>query len=132
MVGPISADIRRFAPYKNIYFLGPKPYEQIPHYGKVFDVSMMPWNLNRWIQYCNPVKAKEYLAIGNPIVTMYYPEVEPYNDLMYIAHTYQDFMTQIRLALAEDSQLREKRRRAVVEETWDSKAQQIIQFIHNR
>lgn len=130
MVGPISADIHRFVPYKNIHFLGPKKYDQIPHYGKMFDVAIMPWNQNRWIEYCNPVKTKEYLAIGKPIVSMYYPEVKPYEDLIYVAHSPEAFLSAICQAIRENNEvLHARRREAVQEETWDRKSQIIEEHL---
>lgn len=126
LVGSISADVSRLRTCSNVYFLGKKPYEQIPHYGKMFDVSIMPWNQNKWIEYCNPVKTKEYLALGNPIVTMYYPEVEPYRDLVYTARNHDAFVDQIRKALSEnDPDLRLRRKQSVANETWDHKARMI-------
>lgn len=130
LVGSVSADITHLRSYPNIHFLGKKPYEDIPHYGKMFDVAIMPWNQNRWIEFCNPVKTKEYLALGNPVVTMYYPEVEPYRDLVYVARDHLEFIEQLERALGEDnSDLRARRRLAVSTETWDSKALRILECL---
>jgi glycosyltransferase involved in cell wall biosynthesis len=114
-----------------VYFLGPKPYEQIPFYGKEFDVAIMPWNRNKWIQFCNPVKIKEYLALGKPVVSTYYPEIEPYSDIVYIAQDNDAFVFRILEALEErDPAKAEERRKRVHNETWDSKVEQIIDFIN--
>jgi glycosyltransferase involved in cell wall biosynthesis len=126
LVGPISADIRRLKTYKNVYFLGQKKYEEIPHYGKVFDVAIMPWNRNKWIEFCNPVKTKEYLALGRPIVSMHYPEIEPYSDIVFVAKDYDEFVSMIRQAQAvNDQQTRLEQKKRVQNETWDSKVEQI-------
>jgi len=125
-VGPISADVSRLKQFKNVHFLGPKPYEQVPFYGKEFDVAIMAWNQSRWIEYCNPVKTKEYLALGKPIVSTYYPEIEPYSDVVYVARDYDSFVSCILKALQEDSPDRvQERRERVRNETWDSKVEQI-------
>ena len=47
----------------------PRRTTQIPAYGSGFDVALMPWLDNDWIRYCNPIKVKEYLALGLPVVT---------------------------------------------------------------
>lgn len=133
MVGPISADVSFLREHDNVHFLGQKSYEQIAHYGKVFDVAIMPWNQNKWIEYCNPVKTKEYLALGNPIVTMYYPEIEPYSDYVYVARTNEEFVDGIKNALSEDSEeMRKKRKLSVIEEGWDRKANAIVSMIDDR
>jgi len=130
LIGPVSADVSRLKQFENVFFLGQKAYEQIPHYGKAFDIFIMPWNQNKWIEYCNPVKIKEYLALGKPVVTTYYPEIEPYADVVYVADSYEAFVSNICMALEEsDPNLIEERRRRVQQETWDSKVERIKAFI---
>lgn len=129
-VGPLSSDVTSLKGLANIFFLGRKPYEQIPHYGKVFDVAMMPWRQNKWIQFCNPVKTKEYLALGKPIVSIDYPELSCYYDVVYRASTYEEFAALIRKAICEEDQtLVQRRKECVRQETWDNKAAQIEAFI---
>jgi glycosyltransferase involved in cell wall biosynthesis len=125
-VGPVSADVSGLRRFANVHFLGPKPYAEIPFYGNQFDVAIMPWNKNRWIEFCNPVKTKEYLALGKPVVSTYYPEIEPYSDLVYVAKDYDAFVSCIRSATGErDPAKQQQRRERVRNETWDSKVAQI-------
>jgi len=129
-VGPISADVNRLKQFENVYFLGRKPYEEIPHYGKAFDVAIMPWNQNRWIKFCNPIKIKEYLALGKPVVSTYYPEIEPFNDLVYVAGNYVEFVSHIRKATKDDNiRLKRERKKRVQNETWDNKVEEILRYI---
>ena len=126
-VGSISTDINRLKRFKNVHFLGSKPYEQIPFYGKEFDVAIMPWNKSKWIEFCNPIKVKEYLALGKPIVSMYYPEIEPYRDVVYVAQDYDSFVSCILEAAKENNPaMKQLRRERVRNETWDSKVEQIV------
>jgi glycosyltransferase involved in cell wall biosynthesis len=125
-VGPVSTNVAALREYPNVHFLGQKPYEMIPLYGKEFDVAIMPWNNNKWIQFCNPVKLKEYLALGKPVVSMYYPEITPFKDIVYVATDYEGFVSRILEAVNErDTGIAQKRRDRVRNETWDSKAAQI-------
>jgi len=126
LIGSVTADVNKLMELPNVHFLGRKPYEEIPFYGKKFDVAMMPWNRNKWIEYCNPVKTKEYLALGKPIVSVYYPEIEPYSDVVYVARDYDGFVSCIGQAIEEDDQAKvQERRQRVKNETWDSKFEQI-------
>ncbi len=130
LIGSVSSDISKLKEYQNIYFLGQKPYNEIPLYGKAFDVAIMAWNKNKWIEHCNPVKLKEYLALGNPIVTVYFPEIEPYKELVYVSEDYNDFVSNIKKALKEnDKELQIKRKESVRDETWKNKTNQLIDFI---
>jgi glycosyltransferase involved in cell wall biosynthesis len=126
LVGSVSSDVSRLKQFGNVYFLGKKPYRQIPFYGKEFDVAIMPWNRNRWIEFCSPVKLKEYLALGKPVVSVYYPEIKPYADIVYVAKDYDGFISCIHRAVQErDPNRAEERRKRVQNETWDNKVEHI-------
>jgi len=126
-VGKASSDCSKLASRKNVSMLGQKPYEQIPHYGKCFDVAIMPWRQNRWIQACNPIKLKEYLSLGKPVVSTPFAELEHYLDVVYLARTPEEFAETIRQAVAENSSERiAQRRNKVQNATWRSKAQLVL------
>lgn len=127
-VGSTSADVTELQKRKNVWLLGQKPYEQIPYYGKCFDVAIMPWGQNQWIEACNPVKLKEYLALGKPVVSTPFAELQTYRDVVYKAKTPRGFSECLIRALAEDNPIRTAARRKKVEKsTWDSKAQTILE-----
>ena len=126
-IGKPSIDCRELLSKKNVRMLGQKPYEQIPHYGKCFDVAIMPWRQTSWIQACNPIKLKEYLALGKPVVSTPFTELQKYRDVVYQANTPEEFARCIQKALAEDSPERVAVRRKKVEtSTWDSKAELVL------
>jgi glycosyltransferase involved in cell wall biosynthesis len=132
-VGKASADISRLVLKKNVRMLGQKPYEQIPHYGKCFDVALMPWRQGRWIEACNPIKLKEYLSLGKPIVSTPFPELGFYCDVTYEAATPQEFAACIKKALAEDCPERiSARRKKVATATWESKARLAMESLFEK
>lgn len=130
LIGPLSSDIECLRKFKNVYILGQKPYEDIPHYGKVFDVSILPWKKNRWVMHSYPIKIKEYLVLGNPFVSVDIPAITLFADVTYIASDYEDFASKVRQAV-ENKNINERRRRkeAVRNETWDEKTRMILDFI---
>ena len=126
-VGETSADCSGLVAKENVWMLGKKPYEEIPHYGKCFDVAIMPWRQNRWIELCNPIKLKEYLALGKPVVSTPFTELQGFRDVVHEARNPEDFAEGIRKALAEDSPARVVARRKKVEtSTWDSKTELVL------
>jgi glycosyltransferase involved in cell wall biosynthesis len=130
LVGSASADLSGLRALANVQLLGQRPYEQIPHYGKCFDVAIMPWQQNRWIEACNPVKLKEYLALGKPVVSTPFPELAQYDGLIYRATDPATFVAAIRQALAEDNgERRATRRERVKAHTWDAKAEEALRVI---
>lgn len=127
-VGKASADCSELMLRDNVWMLGQKSYEQIPHYGKCFDVAIMPWLQNRWIEACNPIKLKEYLALGKPIVSTPFMELQEYQDVVYEAGTPKEFADCIKRARSEHSpELVAKRRQKVAQASWDSKAELVLQ-----
>jgi len=125
-IGDVSDDVAGLRDLPNVHFFGQRPYEQIPLYGKEFDVAIMPWNRNKWIEFCNPVKMKEYLALGKPVVSTHYPEIEPYSDIVHVAHDYDEFVSSLREAVKEDDPAKvHARRERVKNETWDAKVERI-------
>lgn len=128
LVGNVSANCNGLSLKKNVLMLGQKPYEQIPHYGKCFDVAIMPWKQNKWIEACNPIKLKEYLALGKPIVSTPFPELDKYQQVVYTAKTPSEFADCISRALKYDNpKLIAERRKKVEGCTWENKALQALQ-----
>ncbi|UCG57793.1 MAG: glycosyltransferase [Phycisphaerales bacterium] len=126
-VGAASSDCSALMSRKNVWMLGQKPYEQIPHYGKCFDVAIMPWRQNRWIDGCNPIKLKEYLALGKPVVSTPFPELSKYKDVTYEAKTPEEFARCIQKAHNQDNaELVAQRRAKVALSSWDSKAESAL------
>jgi glycosyltransferase involved in cell wall biosynthesis len=91
----------------------------------------MNWKLNEWIHYCNPVKTKEYLAMGKPVVSVPIPEiVETLGDVISIAATPKEFVEKIGYELRHDNQDKRRQRiEKVRNETWKSKAEEMSDVI---
>ncbi|MEJ2703104.1 MAG: glycosyltransferase [Sedimentisphaerales bacterium] len=127
LVGRAQMDCSTLAARKNVWMLGQKPYEQVPEYGKRFDVSVLPLRQSRWAEAVNPLKLKEYLALGKPVVSTPFPELRPYSDVVYEAQAPSAFASCIKRAIAEDGPVRTAGRREKVKDaSWDSKAEQVL------
>jgi glycosyltransferase involved in cell wall biosynthesis len=130
LIGLVAQDISRFQNYQNVFFLGVKPYNNLPSYLACFDVCLMPYKLNTEMIHSNPKKLREYLAGGKPVVSVRIGEVERYRDLLYIADTYEDFLRSIDLSLAEDGRTMAKARLdEMAFESWPSKVEAICSKI---
>jgi glycosyltransferase involved in cell wall biosynthesis len=110
-----------WCPLANVTLLGRKPYEEVARYMAAMDVLVMPWNRSAWIEACNPIKLKEYLAVGRPVVTTDFRALEGWRDLVRVAASAEDFAAAIRAGLAQGCDV-ERGRRAVASESWDAKA----------
>lgn len=128
LIGDATSSMQRFASLPNVHWLGFRPYESIPSYGAGFDVALMPWRDNEWIRNCNPIKLKEYLALGLPVVSSDFPEVHRYGAVVRIAADPQQFVELVKATL-EDGGLgtAQLRRDSVREASWDARAEQLLE-----
>jgi glycosyltransferase involved in cell wall biosynthesis len=129
-VGTSTVGTNALSARANVRLIPRQPYEAIPHYGKCFDVAIMPWQQNEWIDSCNPIKLKEYLALGKPVVSTPFSELEHYEGVVYQARGVADFAAAIERALAEDSPERAAARKERVRAcTWDSRAELALRAV---
>jgi glycosyltransferase involved in cell wall biosynthesis len=129
LIGPLAMDISRLLAEPNVRHLGPKPYAEIPRYGAAFDVALMPWLQNEWIRKCNPIKLKEYLALGVPIVSTPFPELEPYAGSVSVASDPASFVKAIvqRLERGWDTGESARQRALVAKDGWSTLADRVWQ-----
>ena len=130
LIGTSAVDTSELSALRNVHLLGYKPHAEIPSYGHGFDVALMPRPDTEWSRSSNPIKLKEYLALGLPIVTTWLPEVEYYKDVVCIARTPDDFVAAVRASLIDGGvgtvALRKQR---VANATWANRANEIISFV---
>lgn len=130
LVGRLVADPGPVRGLPNVHFLGKKSYEEVPRYGAHFDVALMPLKRNRWKYYANPIKLKEYLALGLPVVTTDFPEGRYYNDVFHISRNTEEFIRGIHEALGGRAiGNAESRRMRIAGDTWKNAAVRIAETI---
>jgi len=130
LLGKYEVDIPDLSGYDNIYLLGSKEYESLPSYCQYFDVGIIPFVLSELSENCNPIKVKEYLAAGLPVVTTEIPELVQYGDIINIAHDYDEFLKYLKFAVNDKSKKSsDKRNKYVVNETWDKKISYIEELL---
>ncbi|MDO9391703.1 MAG: glycosyltransferase [bacterium] len=115
---------------KNIRLLGQKKFDQLPAYCAAFDVGLIPMKLNDLTVCVNPLKLKEYLAAGLPVVSARLPEVQAYKDVVEFAGTAEELVSAVEKLLAKDrSTLKYELSRRVANESWDAKVVEISKLI---
>jgi hypothetical protein len=74
----------------------------------------------------NPIKLREYLSAGLPVVSTALPEVTYYSDLCIVARSYEEFERGVTEALRADSpEHRRRRSDAMRTETWERKVAEL-------
>ncbi len=128
LVGHAAVDISMLTGLPNVHAVGAQPYESLPGWAKAFDVAVIPYRNNRQVRHANPLKLREYLATGKPVVSVSTPEVDRFGTVVRLADTRQSFLAEIEDALLEEGPaLREQRMQAVQGMSWASRAQEAWQ-----
>ena len=127
MIGDADSNVNlaQYRTIRNMHFLGRKPYEDLPAYCKAFDVGLIPFKINELTKAVNPIKLREYLAAGLPVVSTPLPEVRLYKDLVHLANGKHSFDKMAQAALATTPAGRTRLNTAMAEETWPEKLRAI-------
>lgn len=106
IIGPQRCYVEHLRREPNIYLLGEKDHRELPNYIHHWQVSLLPFRDNAQIRACNPLKLREYLAVGKPIVSTSFPALDAYKDWVTVAGQH-DFCEAIESAAAEVSKAEE-------------------------
>lgn len=123
VIGRQRVDVGSLTRIRNVHLLGPRPYAELPAFAKGFDVALLPFCINELTLNANPLKVREYLAAGLPVVATGVPEVEQLG-LCFIGRDREDFVSKLREALQTPGPRRE-RSEAVRGESWAARVEEI-------
>jgi glycosyltransferase involved in cell wall biosynthesis len=116
----------------NVHFLGSKNYYDLPTYAAKFSICVLPWvTNNEFVNYGSAIKVREYLATGKPVLITPLYEYEQLDGTLYIARSYDHFITLVEEALAQANDLtrRQTRQNTVKNSTWDVRTTEVSQLI---
>jgi glycosyltransferase involved in cell wall biosynthesis len=120
--GPVAADVSAISGLPNVSLLGARPHAALPSYSQHWTAGLIPFLDNAQIRASNPLKLREYLAAGRPIVTTPFPAMLPYARHMSVAATAGAFSDALRATLLDPPGAAAARQAAVAGESWDARA----------
>ena len=81
LVGPVHCEVPGLRQRSNIHLMGRREHDELPAYCRGFDAGVIPYDLeNPRMDTVNPVKAREMLAAGLPLVAADLPELRELGD----------------------------------------------------
>jgi glycosyltransferase involved in cell wall biosynthesis len=134
LIGKVSVDaaqkIKILDNLSNVHLLGRKPYNDLPAYCKGFDVALNPFEISELTLAANPLKVREYLAAGLPVVSTAIPEVEVLGTCL-IGRSHEDFIRQIEIAL-ENPGVEQSKSDSVKAESWEARVEELREIVGMR
>lgn len=123
LVGPeLDAD-PALAKMPRVACLPAIPYEQLPALAAEASVLILPYADLPVTRAMQPLKLKEYLATGRPVVARDLPATRAWADAMDLAQTAEEFSAAVRCRLAEGvTPAQTAARTRLAEEAWSAKA----------
>ena len=125
-VGPTDAAPDSRLRGDNVRLFPAVPYARIPEAMASFDVAMLPYVQSELTRSINPLKLREYLASGRPIVATSLPEVARYAPEVRLADTTAETVAAVAAALAGPGDRRAARAALLSGETWDDRARTFL------
>jgi glycosyltransferase involved in cell wall biosynthesis len=117
-----SCAINQLSRLSNVRLMGEVPYSTLRFHLGAIDVCMIPFRISPLTLATNPLKLYEYFACGHPVVSSPLPEVQEFNDLVYVASTPEQFVSQLEAAMDENDEPSAFGRRMVAErESWTAR-----------
>jgi glycosyltransferase involved in cell wall biosynthesis len=130
LVGPRNDPDPALLRLPRVRALPPVPYDDLPALAAVASVLVMPYADLPVTRAMQPLKLKEYLATGKPVVARRLPATEPWADAMDVADTPEAFAAAVleRVRVGVPGSQRAARRR-LEGEGWAVKAEQFEGWI---
>jgi glycosyltransferase involved in cell wall biosynthesis len=124
-------EIAALSALPNLETVGEIPFAEVPGFLAGLDVALVPFRDLPLTRAVDPVKLYEALATGLPVVARRLPETERWSEpLVYLYDDPQDFVRQLRRAVAEHTpELAQERRRAAESESWDHRVAELLQAV---
>jgi glycosyltransferase involved in cell wall biosynthesis len=133
LVGKSQTNLDAVQGLPNVHLIGQRPYAALPGFCRGFDVGLIPFRMNELTLRVNPLKLREYLAAGLPVVSTPLPEVVRYQGVVRIATTQAGFLQEIEAALTERTSERDRGRVAMMQrEGWEARVGEMSRLIEER
>jgi len=131
IIGKADCETSRLDGVPNVHQIGRKPYADLPGYCRGMAAGIIPFAINDLTHHVNPIKMREYLSAGVPVVSTPLPEVVHYKDICTVAGDTESFIKGLEDAIAHNSpEERQRRSDLMKKETWVEKVNRVGDIVN--
>lgn len=130
LLGDVRTDRAPVARLPNVRLLGRKSYSELPAYCAGFDAGIIPFRSGRLTHAVNPIKLREYLAAGLPVISSPMPAVEQYAPAVQVVRSAREFIAAVeQLAACRASPATRAVFESMRDEGWDARVEQLSRIV---
>jgi glycosyltransferase involved in cell wall biosynthesis len=133
VVGAAHVPVDTLQALPNVKLLGRQPFASLPDILRHVDVGLIPFHVNDLTLAVNPIKLREYLSAGVPVVSTALPELQPLAGMegVDIAADRQAFLRAVaeRLRMPADDATRVRLSDSMRGDSWEGRLEQMLQQI---
>jgi glycosyltransferase involved in cell wall biosynthesis len=130
LIGKAATSLAPVEGLSNVHLLGQRPYVSLPGYAKAFDIALLPFIVNDLTLAANPLKLREYLAAGLPVVSSALPEAEKLKDILHIGRNQAHFLELIqKIIVSGKTGPQMSISQHMDAESWDAKVEELSRIV---
>ena len=126
LAGPVDASAGKLPELENLHFVGAVQYAELPKLISGLDVLILPYRTGALADSLSPLKLKEYLASGRPVISANIGDTADWVDMISIARTPAEWVTTIQEILSGPDKRMDRARSCLGAHSWGSKAEELL------
>ena len=131
--GPVEAPVAELAKCSNVHFPGVVPYLELPAFVSGIDALLIPYKTDALGNSLSPLKLREYLVTGKPVVSTPIAEAIAHPDYVAVASDVDDWVRKLRSAVDVDVAARRSLVSSAMQgESWSHKARLLAELCSGR
>ncbi len=136
LIGRQDCDVSALNHCDNVIMRPAVPHHELAQYVQHWDAALLPFVDNEQIRACNPLKLREYMAAGCPVISSDFPAAHQYPCHVSIANNIAEWLEAIDAFCLLNNQHRlqfkKMAQQKMKSESWQRRGQQAISLINNK
>ena len=131
--GEPNTDLSQLTSFKNVHWLGPKPYTQLPKFLAAFQCAWLPLQCNPYTKAMFPMKFFEYLFAGLSVVSTRINALHSFEDIACLCSPDPvEFSQQLQRVLSGGGPSLDKRLSGISSYTYKSRTRRMLKMLRHQ